>query len=70
MEWMDYKGMKVFIQIETIDGIRRYQGFISDVVYLGKDVNNIQNYFLELTDKYGMKVGFASSQIKLIQQER
>lgn len=70
MEWMHYKGRKIFLQVDTINGIRSYQGSVNDVVFMGKNSEGVEIYFIEIIDRYGMKIGFASNSIKLIQEER
>lgn len=70
MGWNDFNGKKVFIQIETINGLRSYSGIINDIIFMGKNIEGIEIWFIELIDKFGDKVGFASNQIKLIQEEK
>lgn len=70
MAFEEFEGKNVYINIETKDGTRRYSGILKEVTYLGKTLDKVDNYFLLLVDKFGQNVGFASSQIKLIEEEK
>lgn len=70
MEWMEYKEKKVFVQIDTMYGVRSYSGIVQDVSFMGKNTLGIEVWFIEIRDKFGEKVGFTSNAIKLIQEEK
>jgi hypothetical protein len=70
MAFTDFIGKKIFVQIDTKDSIRRYSGTVNDVVFLGKNIDDVEVWFIEMTDKFGLKVGFSSTQIKLIDEEK
>ena len=69
MAWTDFKGKQVFIVIETSKGDRRYSGVVNEVTYIGKNINGIETYFIEIIDKFNFKVGFNSTQIKVMEEE-
>lgn len=70
MVWTDYKDKKVYLQVKTINGIWGYTGIVTDVLYMGKSIDNVEIYFLEIIDIKGDRVGFSSTQIKFIKEER
>lgn len=70
IDWKKFEGKQVLVNIETIKGVRIYSGLVEEVVFMGKNTKGMDIYFLEITDKFGDKVGFASNSIKLIQEER
>lgn len=70
MEWKDLLKKKIFLQVETSLGMRNYSGVIQDVIFMGKNPEGVEIYFIEILDKYNMKVGFNSDTIKFIQEER
>lgn len=67
IDWMKFDGKRVLVNIETIKGVRLYTGVVKEVVFMGKNTEGVDVYFLEITDKFGESVGFQSSQIKLIE---
>lgn len=70
MAFKDFIDKKVFVQVETKDGVRRYNGIIEEVVFLGKNIEDVEVWFFYMTDKFGNKVGFSNTQIKLIEEEK
>lgn len=70
MAFTDFIDKKVFVQVDTKNGVRRYQGIVNEIQYLGKNIDNIDVWFISMIDKFGMKVGFSSAQIKLIEEEK
>ena len=61
---------KVYVHIDTKDGVRRYSGTLIEITYLGKTIDGFENYFLLIEETAGTKVGFTSTQIKLIEEEK
>ena len=70
IEWKSYIGKRILVNIETVKGVRIYSGIINDVVHMGKNTEGVEIYFLEMTDKFGERVGFSSTSIKLIEEEK
>lgn len=70
MAWQNWVGKKVFIQISTRDGTRRYSGIIEDISFMGKNTESVEVYFISIKDKFGFKVGFVSTQIEVIKEEK
>jgi len=70
MAWQEYEGKKVYILINTREGTRRYSGTINEVTFMGKSIEGVETYFLSLTDKFGAIVGFISTQVQLIEEEK
>ena len=71
MTWTNFIGKKCFIIVDTSVGERRYSGIIKEVNYLGKNIDKIETFLILLEDSITNKlVGFSSTQIKLIQEER
>jgi hypothetical protein len=66
----NFLNKQIYVQIETNTGIRRYSGILTEVQYLGKNIDNSDNYFLFIIDKFNTKVGFSSSSIKFIEEEK
>jgi hypothetical protein len=70
MAFRDFIGKKVFIEIQTTSGLKHYSGFVTDVVFMGKNTEEVEIWFIEIIDKFGNKVGFSSTSIKLIDEEK
>lgn len=71
MTWTNFSGKKVFIIVDTSVGERKYSGVVKEVTLLGKNIDGNENFLILLDDFITKKlVGFSSSQIKLIQEER
>lgn len=70
MAYIDFKDKEIFLQVDTTNGIWTYKGHCDDVVYLGKNIENIDIYYIEITDMNGKKAGFNSNNIKLIKEEK
>jgi hypothetical protein len=70
IDWKSFEGRKVLVNIETVKGMRMYSGLVNEVTYIGKSIHDIDLFFIEITDKFGERVGFTSSSIKLIEEER
>lgn len=70
MAFKDFIGKRVFVKIETSNGLRHYQGLVTDVEFMGKNVEGVELWFIEIVDKFGSKVGFISNTIKLIDEEK
>ena len=62
MDWMQFKGKKVFLKLKAG---REYTGQIIDI-----DILSPPLVFLTIIDKYDKKVVFSSAEIKIIQEER
>lgn len=65
-----FKDKKIYVHIGSKDGIRRYSGILIEINYIGKTIDEIDEYLLLIEEKEGTKVGFVSSQIKLIEEEQ
>lgn len=60
--WTDYENKKVYVQLKSG---REYSGIVLEVeISFGNDA------FMTLKDKFGNKVGFLISQIKLIEVQK
>lgn len=70
MAYTDFKDKQIFLQVETVNGLWSYKGHCDDVVYMGKNTDKIEVWFIEITDMNGKKAGFVSNNIKLIKEER
>jgi hypothetical protein len=70
MAWSDFKGKKVFVQVDTTNGLWTYSGICDDVIYTGKNIEGVDVYFLEIIDIKGKKAGFVNTNIKLIKEEK
>lgn len=70
MNFKEYEKKKILLHIETAKGLRYYSGIVEEVNYLGKNIDGVEIWFLMITDKFGAKVGFNSSQIRLIEEEK
>lgn len=69
MAYTNFKNKTIFLQVDTTNGLWTYKGHCDDVVYLGKNINDIDIFFIEITDMKGKKAGFSSDKIKLIKEE-
>lgn len=70
MAWQSWQKKKVYIEVNTRNGVKRYSGIIDEVVFLGKNSEGVEIYFLSMIDKFNEKVGFNSNNINLIQEEK
>lgn len=66
MAWKEFDGKKVYV---SLNGDRKYSGLVQEVVYMGRDVDNVEVYLFILKDKYGKLVSFSNKEIELIQEE-
>ena len=70
MIWTSFKGKKIFLQVETVNGLWGYSGMVNDVVFIGKNIDKVDVYFLDITDIKGQNIGFSSTQVKFIKEEK
>lgn len=70
LSWIDWQDKKVYVIVDTTSGEKKYSGIIIDVIFLGKSIEGVDIYLLEMNDKYENKVGFVSNSIKFISEEK
>lgn len=62
MEWMDWKGKRIFVRLKTG---KVYSGIIEDI-----DNSNKELIWISIRDKFGNKVTFVHSEIIEIKEEK
>lgn len=70
MVYTDFKGKKIFLQVDTTKGVWTYIGVCDDVIYVGRNIDGVEMYYIEITDIEGKKNGFSSNAIKIIKEEK
>ena len=62
MEWMDWKGKRIFVRLRTG---KVYSGTVRDI-----DMNSLPLIFISIIDKFGLLVTFTSGEIIEIKEEK
>ena len=70
VRWTDFLNKRIFLEVETSNGIRNYSGNVEEVTFMGKNTDGVETYIILITDKFDKKVAIISTQIKLIQEEK
>jgi len=70
MDWKDYSGKSIYLEVETSTGSRNYTGTVKEVTYAGKGINGQDIFFIEIIDKFSKVVVISTNSIKFIQEEK
>lgn len=68
MGLIDWTDKNIFVRLNKNDLI--FTGKVLEVVYLGKDIYDIDLYLFTIKDKFGKLQSFSNKEIALLQEQR